>query len=156
MTAEEIQREPHAEVEAALPSEHPSSYYTYAIRLVEEERRDDGVFWFYAGQLRYRFHLAAHPDLAPDGDPAVMASLNATIGTAINAYAGSKPEAWTAQIDRVLAWDAETENDFTSKEKHEERWQETRSGLASLRDMIAQNADTIRQEREKSGLQRER
>lgn len=67
MTPEEIRSEPHAEVEAALPSEHPSSYYTYAIRLVEEERRDDAVFWFYARTVPIRSKAMRKPTTGPDG-----------------------------------------------------------------------------------------
>src|SRR5580765_4898046 len=53
---------PPAKVEAALPTQHPSVYYGYALNLFDQGKKDDAVFWFYAGQLRYRFYLNANPD----------------------------------------------------------------------------------------------
>lgn len=136
MTESEINTGPSAEVEARLPAEHPSSYYMYAIRLFSENQKDNAVFWYHAGHLRYRFHLNANPNLPGGGDPALMASLNATIGAAIKNYARNDPKMWGSQIDRVLAWDAETPNGFTSKEEYKTQWQEARSGLISLRAKI--------------------
>ena len=141
-----------AEVEARLPSEHPAAYYTYALRLFREGRKDDAVFWFYAGQLRFRFHLNANPNIPLDRDPALMASLNSTVGQVINEYAGGDSKTFVAQIERVLKWDAETGNDFTSKDKYKTQWQEVRSGLSSLRAMIERDADKMRQQREEAGL----
>ena len=152
LTEDDIRRKPPAEVEKKLPGEHPASYYIYAMRLFGEGRKDDAVFWFYAGQLRYRFHLAANPQLPRDGDPAVMASLNATVGETINGYAGGDPKSWAAQIERVLKWDADTPNGFTSKDRHAKPWQDIRAGLASLRATIERDADKIRKTREKTGL----
>lgn len=143
---DEVWAKPAAEVEAELPSAHPATYYGYAMRLFKENRRDDAVFWFYAGQLRFRFHLSANPDLSPDGDPALMASLNDSAGATINEYAAGDPSRWSAQIKRVLEWDAETENGFTSKARFAKEWEEIRSGLMELGTWIAENADAIREE----------
>lgn len=152
MTDDEIRKKPTAEVEAKLPAEHPAAYYLYALRLFGEDRKNDAVFWFYAGQLRYRFHLNANPSIPLDRDPAVMASLNSTVGQVVNEYAGGDPKMWVTQIDRVLKWDAETQNGFTSKEKYKTQWQEIRSGLSSLRAMIERDADKMKQQRENAGL----
>ena len=69
------------------------------------------------GSIRYRFYLAANPNLDPSGDPALFASLQAVIGQQINKYAGGDLKMWVAQIDRALAWDDANANDFTSKKK---------------------------------------
>lgn len=143
---------PPAEVEAALPGSHPTSLYAYAMRLFGEGRHDDAVMWFYAGQLRYRFHLRANPDLKPDGEPAVMASLNSTIGQTINEWAGGSPKGWAAAIDRALAWDEAQPNAVTSKTRHAAAWQETRKGLLGLRDHILKSEAQIRAERAQRGL----
>ena len=97
---------PEAEVEGKISASHPAVYYAYAKRLFAQGRKDDAVFWFYVGQLRYRFYLLANPQLPRDGDPAVMASLNATIGQSINEWAGGDPKSWAADIERALQWDA--------------------------------------------------
>ena len=144
---------PPEKIEAALPNEHPSTYYIYAGRLLQEGKKDDAVFWFYVGQLRYRFHLKANPNLEPDGDPAVFSSLNATIGLAINEYAGGSVKGWVKAMDRALKWDEETANGFTSKEKFPAIYEEIRAGLKKLRDQVESQADSIRDQRKKAGLE---
>ena len=140
------------EIERALPNEHPSTYYLYAARLWGEGHRDDAVFWLYAGQLRFRFHLLANPNLPRSGDPALIASLQATIGEPINLFVGGDLKNWRGQIARVLAWDEKTVNGFTSKTTHAKILAETRAGLEKLSDHIEKNADTIRAQREQEGI----
>lgn len=156
MTLDDIRTKPTAEVEAELPSTHPAFYYAYALRLFGENRKDDAVFWFYAGQIRHRFHLSVNPDLSPDGDPALLASLLQVAGEQINEYAGGDPSMWVAQIERALKWDTETRNGFTSKERFAEQWEDVRAGLLKLKAWIAQNTDKIRQERERAKQAEER
>jgi hypothetical protein len=143
---------PEAEVELKLPASHPAVYYAYAKRLFTQGRKDDAVFWFYVGQLRYRFYLLANPQLAPDGDAALMASLNATIGQPINEWAGGDPKSWAANMDRALQWDSRNDNGFTSKTAKESQWREIRAGLAALRDQVLRDEAKIRAEREKRSL----
>jgi hypothetical protein len=143
---------PEAEVEAKLPASHPAMYYAYAKRLFAQARKNDAVFWFYVGQLRYRFYLLANPQLPRDGDPAVMASLNATVGQSINEWAGGDPKRWAAAMERALQWDANNDNGLTSKTAQEKQWRETRAGLAALRDQVIRDEARIRAEREKHGL----
>src|ERR1035437_1868698 len=133
-----------AKIEAALPNQHPSVYYGYADRLFHQGKKDDAVFWFYVGQLRYRFYLKANPNLDPSGDPAGFGLLNAIIGQSINGYAGGSVKGWVKAIDRALQWDAEVPNGFTSKEKFAAIYEETRAGLKKLRDQLESQADSIR------------
>jgi hypothetical protein len=141
------------DVEKALPKEHPSAYYLYAGRLFKEGNKDEAVFWFYVGQLRYRFHLKANPNLEPSGDPALFGSLSATLGEQINEYAGGSPKDWVRAIDRALKWDAEFENGFTSKTNFAEIYEQNRSGLKKLRDQVESQADFIREQRKQMGLE---
>lgn len=144
---------PAADVEKMLPQEHPSSYYVYASRLFSEGKKDDAVFWFYVGQLRYRFHLKANPNLPPSGDPALFASLNATVGKKLNEYAGGNLKEWVKTMDRALKWDADTENGFTSKKKFTSSYEEIRAGLKKMRDQVKGQGDLLREQREKAGLE---
>lgn len=156
MTLEEIRTKPAAEVEAELPSAHPAFYYAYALRLFQENHKEDAVFWFYTGQIRHRFYLSANPNLPPDGDPALLASLLQVAGEPINEYAGGDPSMWVAQIQRALKWDEETRNGFTSKEQFAEQWKGVRAGLLKFETWITQNTDKIKQEREKAKQAEER
>lgn len=144
---------PTVEVERALPESHPAVTYAYAKRLFEQGRRDNAVMWFYVGQLRFRFHLRANPSLPRDGEPALMASLNSTIGQTINEWAGGSPKSWAASIEQALAWDLAHENSITSKQVHSQALEDTRTGLASLRESILSSEENIRTQRRERGLE---
>ena len=141
-----------AEIERRLPDEHPSHYYLYAGRLWGAGKRDDAVFWFYTGQLRFRFHLLSNPSLERSGDPALFGSLQATIGEPINLYVGGDPKKWMKRIDEVLKWDAKTKNGFTAKTTHHKELEEVRAGLTKLRDYVEKNQEQIRAQREEQGI----
>jgi len=144
---------PESQVEASIEDSHPSIAVAYAKRLFEAGRKDDAVMWFYVGQLRYRFHLLANPNLSPGGDPALMASLNATIGQAINEWAGGSPKAWMRSIDKALAWDAAHPDKLTSRQTHAAEWEQVRRGLEGLRGDIQRNESQIRENRARAGLE---
>jgi hypothetical protein len=141
-----------AQVEASLPRAHPAEYYLYAQRLFQSGRKDDAVFWFYVGQLRYRFYLSANPKLPESGDPAVFASLNDSIGRSINEYAGGNPTTWVVAIDRALAWDKISPNYFTSKQQFPAQYNGITTGLSKLREMVQSEAENIKNERTNNGL----
>jgi hypothetical protein len=149
----DLKKLPAAKIEAALPNQHPSLYYGYAIRLFDQGKKDDAVFWLYVGQLRSRFYLKANPNLDPGGDPAAFGALHATIGPTINGYAGGNVKEWGKTIDRALEWDARVTNGFTSKEKFAAIYEENRAGLKNMRDQLETQADSIRAQRKKAGLE---
>lgn len=121
---------------ADIARRHPADYYILAGRLFEAGQRDEAVFWLYAGQLRYRIRLACHPDLPPDGESALFASLQATVGRTINGYAGASPAGWADAMQRALDWDAATENGFEPKEGCATAIEDQRAGLSRLRDRV--------------------
>jgi hypothetical protein len=135
-----------------LPDQHPAFYYVLASRLLAANRKDEAVFWFYAGQLRYRIRLACHPNLAPDVEPALLASLQEEVGRPINEYAGADPDAWAAAIARARDWDAQTRNGFEPKAPCQAQIADQRNGMAALIAQIRQNKDRIRAERRANGL----
>jgi len=141
------------ELRKGIEDAHPSTYYALARKLFEEGKKDEAVFWFYEGQLRYRFHLAANPGLDPSGDPALFSSLSEVIGRPLNEYAFGDLDAFVKTIDRVLEWDEKNPNGFTSKETHGSEWQEIRKGLGGLRQYVVDNEDSIRQQRVANGLE---
>jgi hypothetical protein len=149
---EDVKSLPEAKVELALPESHPAVLYVYAARLFRAGRKDEAVMWFYAGQLRYRFYLRSNPKLPPDGEPAVFAALTETFGEEINGWAGGSPRDWVAAIDRALKWDEANPNTFTSKSQNAVALQETRQGLAELRNKIIKSEAQIRARREQLGL----
>lgn len=130
------------ELKQGIEAEHPAAYYTLAQKLfANEATKNEAIYWFYVGQLRFRYHLAANPGLAPSGDPALFASLSEVVGRPINEYAGGHPAAWIAGIDRALQWDASHENLFTPKSRAPKAYRDTRLGLLAMRnEVISQKA----------------
>lgn len=135
-----------------IENQHPAKYYELAAQLFGAGRQDEAVFWFYAGQLRYRIHLTCRPDLKPDGDPALFGALSESVGRPINEYAFGDVPALATTLDRVLAWDEATPNGFTPKSACADAIADIRTGLAALRDQVLTSQDEIKREREKNGL----
>ena len=150
---EELEKQTPAQLERGIENEHPVTHYVLAARLFESGQKDKAVFWFYAGQLRYRFHLAANPNLPPDGDGALFGALSSSLGQPINEYAFGDLDALRATLDNVLAWDAKTKNGFTSKEKHAKVLGEIRGGLTEMIAYVEKNRETIRKQRAANGLE---
>jgi hypothetical protein len=142
-----------AEIEAGATEAHPAALYMLAADLFEQGERDRAVFWFYVGQLRYRFHLAASPQLDPTGDPALFSSLSESVGRPINEYAFGDLQALDATLGVVLEWDAANDNRLTSKSAMATAWNDTRAGLEGLRRMLREDADEIRATRQANGLE---
>lgn len=132
---------------------HPVQLYHYAASLMASGEKNEAAFWFYAGQLRYRIHLAARPDLPPDGDPALFASLNSVIGQEINEYLGGDPQEWEAVLARVLEWDTQTKNTFTPRDEFPGAHAEVRAGLQEMLSWIQANHEEIRTQRAARGLE---
>ncbi len=138
------------EMIAVIAKEHPASYYMLAKRLFQEGQRDEAVFWFYTGQIRYRARLKTHPNLPKDGEPALFGSLSEVVGRPLNEYAfGDIPKLATI-IDRALAWDAANADPFSPKGEMRDS---VRAGLEKMKADVLARADEIRATRIKNGLE---
>lgn len=135
-----------------IPDQHPAFYYILAKRLFDAGRRDEAVFWMYAGQLRYCIRLSCHANLAPDTEPALFGSLMETVGRPINEYAGGDPVAWAAAIERARNWDAETRNGFEPKGPCATVIAQQREGMGQLIAQLRADPDAIRRQRTQNGL----
>ena len=151
----DLQAQTSAGVQAeasALAGEHPSEYYRRTARLFGDGRKDDAVFMFYLGQLRYRAHLAARPNQKPDGDPALFASLQETVGRPLNEYAFGEIPALARTIEAVLAHDAANPDRFTPPAQFAQAHAGIRDGLGKMKDQMLRDAESIRATRSKNGL----
>jgi hypothetical protein len=142
-----------AQLKKGIEGQHPAAYYMLATKLFAADEKDEAVFWFYAGQLRYRFHLAANPELEPSGDPALFAALSEQVGRPLNEYAFGDVPKLAATIDRVLEWDTEHGNGFTDKSAHASALEGIRTGLGEMREMILKHQEQIKQQRKEAGLE---
>jgi hypothetical protein len=130
---QQILQLPSSEVERALPSSPPMAYYLYSARLAREGDKERALFWYYVGELRYRFYLAVNPDLPTDGALALFGSLHQSLGqTVADPHQIDKAMSIT-EFKRALDWDATNENKVTSKTTHHKAWLSVR---ATLRDEL--------------------
>ncbi|MEP6809908.1 MAG: hypothetical protein ABI992_06670 [Chthoniobacterales bacterium] len=151
--AAESQDETPAQLKQGIEGRHPADYYKLAAKLFQDaSTKQEAVFWFYVGQLRYRYYLAANPELKPDGDPAVFSSLSEVIGRPINEFAGGKPDLWIGEINHALEWDAAHENGFTAKSKAPDKYQQIRAGLVAMRDQLSAMKTKLPEMRRQNGL----
>ena len=133
---------------AALPW---AGFYQKANEEYAAGNRDQAVTFFYVGQLRGRV-LVECQQVRPDGEPALLASLNESVGRVMNEYAGGSPSGWAAAIDRALAYDAANPDPATPSAECRAERERQRVGLTELRDHILANVDQIREQRTANGL----
>jgi hypothetical protein len=148
--AQSVRTPPEA---SALAGQHPAEYYKRASSLFGGDRKDDAVFLFYLGQLRYRAHLSARRDLKPDGDPALFGSLSEVVGRPLNEYAFGDLPALVEIIDAVLAFDVANPCRFTPPAQFPDVYVGVRDGLAKMKAQVQKDADQIRETRRKNGLE---
>jgi hypothetical protein len=136
-----------------IENQHPAYFYYLAKKLFAAGQKDDAVFWFYAGQLRYRVYLAVNKEkLDPSGDPAVFSALSEEVGRPINEYAFGDIPHLAKTIDAVIAWDQSHNNALTPRAQHKSQYDQIVSGLTQMRDQVLQQADSIRKTRTANGL----
>ncbi len=70
-----------AQIIADAETVHPAALYILATKLMAEGRMDDAVRWFYIGQLRYRFLLAAEPERRAENQPLFSAPMRKPVAS---------------------------------------------------------------------------
>jgi hypothetical protein len=137
----------------ALAGQHPAEYYKRAGELFKDGKKDDAVFVFYLGQLRYRTFLLSKPGGDPTADPTIFASLSQVIGKPINQYAFGDVPGLTRTIDAVLAYDTANPDTFTPLVQFAKIHDDVRNGLTAMKTKMLAEADRIRADRVKNGLE---
>ena len=111
----------------------PAILFGAAETLFRNGRKDEGVFWFYAAQLRMRYQMAFE-----NGDRGqIMEAFMIGMGPRINNYAFQNVPNFSRTLDRVLAWDAKTPNPFRSRAHTPAIDQQIQKVYAGLRAMQA-------------------
>lgn len=134
-----------------IEKRHWSDFYLLSAGLFARGEKDRAVPWFYVGQLRARVLVRCKPT-TPDGDPALLAALNSSLGADINEHAGADVPRWVAAIDEALAWDAVHPDASTSSAKCRSERKQQRAGLGDLAKYIAKNTSNVRKMRAANGL----
>jgi hypothetical protein len=111
------------ELEHGIENQHPATFYVLAGKLFETGKKQEAVFWFYVGQLRYRVYLTANKG-NPSSDPALFASLSEEVGRPINEYAFGDIPQLAKMIDAVITWDRSDPNPLTPHDKYQSQYKE--------------------------------
>jgi hypothetical protein len=133
---------------ANIEHQHAVAALELAKHLWEAGRKDDAVFFFYLGQLRFRAHLLANPNADPSGERALYDALMSAMGPPINQYAFGDIPALLATIDRVIVWDDGHADDYAPLKARED----IKAGLKKMRDDVVARQDEIRRTRSENGL----
>jgi hypothetical protein len=90
----------------AKPEEFsPPVLHVLSSVLFEQGKKDDAVFWFYAGQLRGRIDANICADKTA---AAIVDAMNQKFGPPINRYTFTNLSLLTNTVDHVLAWEENT------------------------------------------------
>jgi hypothetical protein len=121
-----------------LESAHPAIFYERAVEYWKNGMQPEAAFLFYLGQLRYTYFNSAAPNLKPDGDGALLTSLNMVVGQIINDWLEMNPVIWVAVIEEVLIWDSAHNFTFFSKQNNYAAHNNVLQGLKTLQKQIAE------------------
>lgn len=125
---------------------HPAGYYVLANKLFHEDHKDEAIFWFYVGSLRFRYYLSSIEthSLHPEVD--LFERFQFEIGYVLLDYAGGDPEFWAGQVAKAAIWDDDNDNVFFHKLKDPTSLLEVRQGMHELHNkLIAEKDEMIRQ-----------
>jgi hypothetical protein len=94
-----------------------------------------------------------HRRLAPDGAPALYASLNEVVGAEINGWAAGNVEDWAEAMECALRCAETTDDPQIPHVAHAATHARLAGGLRQLIDHVRANADDIRARRTANGLE---
>ncbi|MFN0021278.1 MAG: hypothetical protein ACKVP0_23765 [Pirellulaceae bacterium] len=141
--------------------------YVAAIRLYDLGHKDEAVYWFYSAQYRARvFSSILDKDkIGSIGDEPfelkqAYNSFNQLSGTYINGYAFGELGKLETTLSKVVEesksipkyGDLYSKVNFVPEETWEEKNKETSKGLTGMIEYIKANADSIKAQRKKNGI----
>jgi hypothetical protein len=138
---------------ADLNGQNPAQYYKRAFEMFRAGEKDAAVFVFYLGQLRFRTHLLARPELPQQGDPALFGSLTVVVGGPMNEYAFGNMRQLDRTLKAVLAYDRANPDRFTPPDQFPAAHRTQRQGMESFRKQMLKDAASIRAQRKANGLE---
>ncbi len=127
----------------------PLQLFSPAYAIFQNGKKDEGVFWFYAAQLRVRQQLVLEK-----GDRGqLLAVMLMTMGGAINNYALQNTSNLNQILDKVLKWDKDSPNPFREKakvQKLDKQMDQVYSGFAELKSKLITDKISLEAEARKA------
>ncbi|HEX3445379.1 MAG TPA: hypothetical protein VHS80_11730 [Chthoniobacterales bacterium] len=125
------------ELVIGIQNKAPSTYFALATELFRSGRKDDAAFWYYVGQLRYRFLVLAKAKASePSDEQAHFWLLSESVGQSIYERADQRSATLIRALDRALVWDLEQPNGYTSKSTFSAEHERARQEMLALRERI--------------------
>lgn len=130
----------------AVEQDHPVAMFVLAKRLFDAGRKDEAVFWFYEGQLRWRAYLIEHPELAGGGgvlsrsEGDQFSEWFQALREPLNAWAVGDFEGMLRMYQAVLDWDAAHPDPLTPPGAAKGK---SREGLQALSDWARDNREQL-------------
>ena len=90
----------------------PPVFYVLSAVLFNDGKKDEALFWFYAGQLRARFDANRCADVSAEG---AVELLNDQFGPPINRYAFRDIPTLEKLVPRVVDWDQKTPHSYDQR-----------------------------------------
>ncbi|MFL4469636.1 hypothetical protein ACERZ8_07060 [Tateyamaria armeniaca] len=125
--------------------------YARAAELFNAGKRVQAGCVMYRGQFRARLLLLANPGQAPDGGPALFASLNETVARPINQWLGGDRDDWIAAMQCARNWAAENDDPDYPRRRYGAIYADILAGLDELIAAIPSRRE-LRAQRRASGL----
>ena len=133
------------ELEVGIQNKAPSTYFALATELFRSGQKDDAAFWYYVGQLRYRFFVLAKAKTSElSEEQAHFWLLSESVGQSIYEKAGQRSATLLRALDRALAWDLEQPNGYTSKSAFGAEHERARQEMLALRERIKMDPNGLK------------
>lgn len=132
---------------------HPVGFYILSKKLFDEGERNESIFWFYVGSIRYRYFLSSIADDPFHPENELFERVQFEIGGVILDYAGGDPQLWAEQIGKANQWDTDHLNFFYPKKNNPDALAETKSGVQRLKQKLLDEKDDILRQRIENGAE---
>ena len=130
--------DPIAAVKEQIENKHPATYFVLAQRLFAMDEKDEAVFWFYVGLIRYRGYLAQPLGAS---EAAQFQALWDAVERPINDHAFGDIPALAAAINRALVWDERRADPYVPQAAARDR---VRNSLRRVRFELLARRDAFR------------
>jgi hypothetical protein len=133
------------ELEFGIQNKPPATYFALATELFRSGQKDDASFWYYVGEVRYRFLVLAKAKGSElSEEQGHFWFLSESVGQSIYEKAEQRSAALMRAIDRALEWDLQQPNGYTSKSAFRAEHERARQELLALRERIKINPTSLK------------
>ena len=141
------------ELKKDAQSIHPIGFYLLANKVFKEGKKDESIFWFYVGSIRYRYFLSSVGEDPFDHENELFGKVQFEIGGVILDYAGGHPEFWAEQIGKANQWDTDSLNLFYLKKNNPSALADIKENARVLQQKLLAEKDEIIRQRIENGAE---